>query len=1370
MGLFVSFIRSRKPARCREEREPLLDSELEESRQVKHLFRKLVHIVAALDAGKLPSQHQLNHLIKVALKSEILYPTEGSSSLAGHKVLLDVREFLGLLAVFGLEKNCRYRLQVMREFNHNLINSSDDDKVQNIIYHAQCLTYTPPEPDELIILEPPTELDPVLQRTSLITSELQTDIPLLFASLYSLLALFLTSTTFRIVTSNLFLLARQYFSSSLVEGVRKVEHAAEIVARAAETTQNLTECAVNLVDQVHVAAEGVGLSAMGIGDVARDTERVALLAISEGGPLHGLEGLKDHTHEITEHTICEVQARQKEHVARQQDMKEPTNNFVDESQRRQEQHLDADRAKAEASQTEDRKDAIIEAIQQTLLDIHKHPAQISALRTILLLTRRYINHYRALCALRLRNPGSYIPELDLSDSDTPQWRHLTSILAASKELLDRLTRSGNHGGSLDSLLRAFRDVVVLPLDEFDQNEEFDGPSSQIKKRNESSLLFEIATSVNLIADSALGTGTSQNSDTEQVEYIASNLFRSDTRVLVEKVREVKRETGSSSSPFLNSNHIESHPIPTPKLHIFYQELETFLAALYDDRSSQRLARALVTLGRDIQSYFQPSSHLLGEDLRRSSKTTPLSSILTTVLNDLIGYLIPKVVGGVMDYLFSQKNIAMTRPTTNHSYDPNPDATYSESVRREQRFPLPLPRVELVSDTSTFPSSSSLLPTGSEFSGTTTASRWLEGALDMRLMHIRISDDKEMESQWKEDRLTSCFRWCCCSSPPSDITDPYVNAEGGYGAAYMRTTELERELGTRTRNQTDLANLLTPSSISITQWNETRVDFFSSHTKTMVVDAEPLLIDLNVPGEDMNHEVPVQAPTLVGFDVATTSASPVTVPSTSPLRAPLNDMDRDPASEDPYIDSDDQRGHLLALVQDKSFEERSRSRGGRMKTEIKTLHKIRVHIEGILSSLPSILNEPNHTSRGEPANPHLSVTSKVTQRLTLENIAYYARYNVLSTVFGTWLGVRDEGVLDLEFEFQDINGNIMGAAKYDGAFLDVDIDLDTSTWLENLFSLDDSGDESDPEADLPFRASNVRFVLPHTLNITPRLRTLPRSTLLSMLTSLPRKILLALLLRPVVLPLAKLVIRRELESAFAQGIERGCDFVVGLTVRVFRGAKRRARKRAAKIKSEADVLATEGRMTAPPDLYGSQVSFGDVWASIMEVLGEITAVEEGPETIVHTKMKEARARGVQVEHTVVELDGNSHESDRSQRELDQRVKDKLVATNTTTIAIGIAPQLLPDKADLVSNVLPSTEPTEVVDGVIGAIVQDAVDQAGEVVKDGLEHAADVMQGAQNVVQKAADVAEGVREGIDEGRQRAEQMEEDEWGWRSVAFDL
>ncbi|KAJ3935650.1 MAG: hypothetical protein NXY57DRAFT_866327, partial [Lentinula lateritia] len=322
MGLFLSCIRSRKPARGRQECEPLLDSELEESQQLKDLFRKLVDIVAALDAGKLPSQHQLNHLIKVALKSEILHPKEGSSSLAGHKVLLDVREILGLLAVFGLEKNY-------------------DDKVQNIIYHAQCLTYTPPEPDELIILEPPTELDPVLQRTSLITSELQTDIPLLFASLYSLLALFLTSTTFRIVTSNLFVLARQYFSSSLVEGVQKVEHAAEIVARAAETTQNVTECAVNLVDQ------------------------------------------------ITEHTIGEVQARQKEHVARQQDIKEPTNNFIDESQRRQEQQLNADRAKTEANQMEDRKDAIIEAIQQTLLDIHKHPAQISALRTILLLTRRY---------------------------------------------------------------------------------------------------------------------------------------------------------------------------------------------------------------------------------------------------------------------------------------------------------------------------------------------------------------------------------------------------------------------------------------------------------------------------------------------------------------------------------------------------------------------------------------------------------------------------------------------------------------------------------------------------------------------------------------------------------------------------------------------------------------------------------------------------------------------------------------------------------------------------------------------------------------------------------------------------------------------
>ncbi|KAJ4472085.1 hypothetical protein J3R30DRAFT_3231249, partial [Lentinula aciculospora] len=328
MGLFVSCLRSR-PKR-EQEREPLL-STIEEQRQpeLKYIFKKLVHIVAALDAGKLPSQHQLNRLIKVVLKSHVLHPKRGGPSPASIKVLRDLREVLGLLAVFGLENNY-------------------DDKIQEIIFHVHCLASTPPEPDELIVLEPPTELDPILQHTCLLTSELQTDIPLIFSSLYSLLSLFLTSTSFRIVSDNLFLLVRQYLVSSLVEGVQKVERVAEGVESAVETVQDLTDRAVHMASQVQGVAEGLKLSAMDVGSVAKDIERVVLSSNNEADAMHGLESLKARVQEVTQRG--EGQARQKEH---------------------------------------ERKDAIIESIQQILLEIHHHPSQMSALRTILSLARKY---------------------------------------------------------------------------------------------------------------------------------------------------------------------------------------------------------------------------------------------------------------------------------------------------------------------------------------------------------------------------------------------------------------------------------------------------------------------------------------------------------------------------------------------------------------------------------------------------------------------------------------------------------------------------------------------------------------------------------------------------------------------------------------------------------------------------------------------------------------------------------------------------------------------------------------------------------------------------------------------------------------------
>ncbi|KAJ3802671.1 hypothetical protein GGU11DRAFT_522209 [Lentinula aff. detonsa] len=1331
MGLFASCIR-RKPPR-REEREPLL-SPAEEQRQpeLKNIFKKVVHIVSALDAGKIPSQHQLNRLLKAVLRSNILYPKEGGVSPAGNKVLRDLREVFGLLAVFGLEKNY-------------------DDKIQDTVYHARCLAFTSTDPDELIVLEPPSEVDPVVRHISLIASELQTDIPLLFSSICSLLALFLTSTSFRIVSSNLFLLVRQYFVSSLVKGIQKVEGIAERIEHAAEMTQDLTDRAIYVADQVQVVTEAIGLSAEGMEDVAKDAERVALLSTTEDDAIHGLKGVKNRAQEEAGHALGEVQTRQKVHLSRQEDMKKSKldDANIDKTfrQREQQQELNADRAKTELKQTEEREDAVVESIRKALLLIHYHPTQKSALRSIVLLTRKYVNHYRTLFALRMKKHGPYISELSPSDSNMDEWKHLTSLFTNFKELLERLAGAAQEK-SLDPLLCALRDVLVLPL------EETRWSTSQVEDRNESSLLANLAISVNRIANSALGIGSGHIPDHKQIKYIESDVFHRELRVLIGKIRSVRGGVMDSTSSSLDSSSVKSPSIPTPKLHTLQREVQTFITALQSDRTSRRLYCSFVTLVGDFDEYIHPSSDSTENEAISGPFFNP-SSVLTTVLNDFTGYLIPKVVSGIMGSVFGRSKSTLPRSTTNHTYDSTPGAVYSERMR-EWEFPLPLPRVELVSDTNN---------SSTPLADATTDLRWLEGAIDPRLMRVRILDDKKVESQWKENQIISCFHWCCCTSPTSDFTDPYINAEAGYRASTFTTHSVgpERELESWADMHANLANLLTPSSISIAQWNETRVEnFFSSviPKPKSVIDAEPLLVDLTVSGEDTSrHAAESPRAKLVDFEVATTSV-PV-----------LDTMNRD-------NDRHEQSDHLFALVQGES---ESQDRLGRIKTKVKTLHKIRVHVEGILSSLPSVTGDVpdplSNSSQSNSAHSLTSVRSEITQYLMLEHIGYYARYNVLSSIFGTWLGIRDEGLLDLEFKFRDSNSLSTGTRDdADGALLDIEIDLDASMGLDTLFTIQE--DELDSDVDLPFRISNTNVGLPRTLSVTPRLRDLLPSTLLSTITSFARRTLLALFIRPVVLPLAAVMIRRELERAIAQGIEEGCEFSERLLIEILKGAKQRARKRVAKLKSEMDALPAERQVEAA-DLQRHQVSLGDVWASMMKVLGETTTAGDS-EAIVHTRVREVGLKGIQIERAAVGVEDN--EEQRAQNN-SSGVKPESIATNITTLAIGVAPQLLPDKADPISSALPSTESSKVVQEMIADTqsgVRDAFGKARESVKDGLQQDIENVVGrTQDAIQKVAEATEGVQEGIDEVEQENQQgvrakkgreERESEEGWRSAEFDF
>ena len=73
---------------------------------------KIVDVLAALEAGKVPSQDQISGFLQMLLKSELLkddrgkvIPGNGPMGKQGRKVLRDVRALIQALLQFGTEKN-----------------------------------------------------------------------------------------------------------------------------------------------------------------------------------------------------------------------------------------------------------------------------------------------------------------------------------------------------------------------------------------------------------------------------------------------------------------------------------------------------------------------------------------------------------------------------------------------------------------------------------------------------------------------------------------------------------------------------------------------------------------------------------------------------------------------------------------------------------------------------------------------------------------------------------------------------------------------------------------------------------------------------------------------------------------------------------------------------------------------------------------------------------------------------------------------------------------------------------------------------------------------------------------------------------------
>ncbi|KAI0355792.1 hypothetical protein OH77DRAFT_1589761 [Trametes cingulata] len=218
------------------DREPLLPSSRHSGSRADALppprtaLEKVADVVAALNAGKLPSQAQVDEVLRRVLSSGLLNSdsVEGAGESGGiggegegegerelgeaeRRVVGCVREACQAVLQFGMEKN-------------------DDDRIQEIVYQLRKLSTPAVQAGIAVETVEPGKIDADAIAQELPTQhELTSDASTLLRSAFQLLAVLATSTAFRLVLSDVLLIARE--TAADVAG--RVERVAAAVERAA---------------------------------------------------------------------------------------------------------------------------------------------------------------------------------------------------------------------------------------------------------------------------------------------------------------------------------------------------------------------------------------------------------------------------------------------------------------------------------------------------------------------------------------------------------------------------------------------------------------------------------------------------------------------------------------------------------------------------------------------------------------------------------------------------------------------------------------------------------------------------------------------------------------------------------------------------------------------------------------------------------------------------------------------------------------------------------------------------------------------------------------------------------------------------------
>ncbi|THH01258.1 hypothetical protein EW026_g1404 [Hermanssonia centrifuga] len=498
MGLIFSCCyRQRRPI---SEREPLLP---------KH------HITDVVDPFT-PSQDQLNKIAESDVLSEDHEFGYGPLSEPGKEAVKSIRE-------------------VIESF------SAADDTLQDFMFQCSLVPSLPVHADIAV------EMDHVNEEA--LAQELPSEVEIfedtssLIRSLQTLLRILLTSSVFRLLLRDIFIVARDMAGDAVIAAKDEVAD----VARAIERTAQFVESAAELVEDV----------AQNVVDATRSRPSAVEY---EGNPGETIR--------------VETQI--------------PT--------------LESDIFSSEVPihvNPERLKEVAVSRLQQAIIQAHADPSFRTALRTILILVRKYTNKVRSTTDR-------------LSDAQMPNFQPILwadpPLVNALSQLSTLLSRMASNR-AMEPVLRAFHALVV------DLADIPNALISDIHSQN-SQTFFAFLDSLGLWFDRALS----------DPQFVLSEEGKRNLDGLYDRARNLVDEASHSDMDWIRH------------LRMLLHEINLFASALMEDKTTHRLLDALTTLSSSLSSFTQTAVIAAPGKLDAAKQ-----KVRADLQRDLLRWLLPRLL-------------------------------------------------------------------------------------------------------------------------------------------------------------------------------------------------------------------------------------------------------------------------------------------------------------------------------------------------------------------------------------------------------------------------------------------------------------------------------------------------------------------------------------------------------------------------------------------------------------------------------------------------------------------------------------------------------------------------------------------------------